>query len=67
MFNKGPRRDGSLASMSALHAVDRGFELRPGDTKDNYKIMPTVSLPCAQVFGLGFGSATRLCKKPSIV
>ena len=37
VYTRGPRRDGLVVSVSASHAIGRGFAPRPGHTKDHHE------------------------------
>ena len=61
-----PRQVGSVVSVSASHAVGRGFAPRPGHTKNGHT-NGTNWLPAWQNKGKSLTSAARLSKRPGSV
>ena len=59
-----PCRVGLVVSVSASHAIGRGFVYRPGHTKDHCKMVQTASLHCTNALGYEFDSAVRLSIRP---
>ena len=56
-----------MVSVSASHAIGRGFASWPRFAKDHHKMVQTASLHGTHALGKEFDSATRLSKRPDSV